>query len=213
MHHAKRVGFSKKTVRIVQIILLVLLVIAGFSILDARIRPVITTMAQYQCRVVSVLAMNEAIIAELEQRTTLTEPILSVEKDANGNVTSIMVDSSGLNHLKAQMTEAVSNRLLAIKKQDVHIPLGTLLGWQIMAGRGPNIHLQVLPASFVETSMVDQVETAGINQTQYRIFIRFTVQMSAILPGYSTSVTVENEICVAETLIVGQVPQVYSVRK
>ncbi|MEG1407262.1 MAG: sporulation protein YunB, partial [Ruthenibacterium sp.] len=91
--------------------------------------------------------------------------------------------------------------------------LGTLLGWQIMAGRGPNIHLQVLPASFVETSMVDQVETAGINQTQYRIFIRFTVQMSAILPGYSTSVTVENEICVAETLIVGQVPQVYSVRK
>ncbi|MEG1269722.1 MAG: sporulation protein YunB [Ruthenibacterium sp.] len=213
MHHAKRVGFSKKTVRIVQIILLVLLVIAGFSILDARIRPVITTMAQYQCRVVSVLAMNEAIIAELEQRTTLTEPILSVEKDANGNVTSIMVDSSVLNHLKAQMTEAVSNRLLAIKKQDVHIPLGTLLGWQIMAGRGPNIHLQVLPASFVETSMVDQVETAGINQTQYRIFIRFTVQMSAILPGYSTSVTVENEICVAETLIVGQVPQVYSVRK
>ncbi|MEG1074378.1 MAG: sporulation protein YunB [Ruthenibacterium sp.] len=213
MHHAKRVGFSKKTVRIVQIILLVLLVIAGFSILDARIRPVITTMAQYQCRVVSVLAMNEAIIAELEQRTTLTEPILSVEKDANGNVTSIMVDSSGLNHLKAQMTEAVSNRLLAIKKQDVHIPLGTLLGWQLMAGRGPNIHLQVLPASFVETSMVDQVETAGINQTQYRIFIRFTVQMSAILPGYSTSVTVENEICVAETLIVGQVPQVYSVRK
>ncbi|MEG1548931.1 MAG: sporulation protein YunB [Ruthenibacterium sp.] len=213
MHHAKRVGFSKKTVRIVQIILLVLLVIAGFSILDARIRPVITTMAQYQCRVVSVLAMNEAIIAELEQQTTLTEPILSVEKDANGNVTSIMVDSSGLNHLKAQMTEAVSNRLLAIKKQDVHIPLGTLLGWQIMAGRGPNIHLQVLPASFVETSMVDEVETAGINQTQYRIFIRFTVQMSAILPGYSTSVTVENEICVAETLIVGQVPQVYSVRK
>ncbi|MEF9968951.1 MAG: sporulation protein YunB [Ruthenibacterium sp.] len=213
MHHAKRVGFSKKTVRIVQIILLVLLVIAGFSILDARIRPVITTMAQYQCRVVSVLAMNEAIIAELEQQTTLTEPILSVEKDANGNVTSIMVDSSGLNHLKAQMTEAVSNRLLAIKKQDVHIPLGTLLGWQLMAGRGPNIHLQVLPASFVETSMVDQVETAGINQTQYRIFIRFTVQMSAILPGYSTSVTVENEICVAETLIVGQVPQVYSVRK
>ncbi|MEG1640626.1 MAG: sporulation protein YunB [Ruthenibacterium sp.] len=213
MHHAKRVGFSKKTVRIVQIILLVLLVIAGFSILDARIRPVITTMAQYQCRVVSVLAMNEAIIAELEQQTTLTEPILSVEKDANGNVTSIMVDSSGLNHLKAQMTEAVSNRLLAIKKQDVHIPLGTLLGWQLMAGRGPNIHLQVLPASFVETSMVDEVETAGINQTQYRIFIRFTVQMSAILPGYSTSVTVENEICVAETLIVGQVPQVYSVRK
>ncbi|MEG0911176.1 MAG: sporulation protein YunB [Ruthenibacterium sp.] len=213
MRAAKRVGFNRKTVQMVKIALVFALLVTGFSVLDARLRPVITTMAQYQCRVVSVLAMNEAIIEELEQQTALSEQLLLVGKDANGHVTSIMVDSAGLNHLKAQLTEAVSNRLLAIKKQDVHIPLGTLLGWQLMAGRGPDIHLQVLPASFVETTMVDKIETAGINQTQYRIFIKFTVRMSAILPGYSTSVTVENEVCVAETLVVGQVPQVYSTRK
>lgn len=213
MRAAKRVGLSKKSVLAVKIVLVALLLVGGLSILDARLRPVITTMAQYQCRVVSVLAMNEAIIEELEEQTDLSAQLLLVEKDAKGNVTSITVDSAGLNHLKARLTEAVSNRLLAVKKQDVHIPLGTLLGWQLMAGRGPNIHLQVLPASFVETATVDKIETAGINQTQYRIFIQFTVKMSAMLPGYSTSVTVENEVCVAETLVVGQVPQVYSVRK
>ena len=79
-----------------------------------------------------------------------------------------------------------------------------------MAGRGPDIPLQVVPASFVESTIVDSLETAGINQTQHRIFIRFTVEMSAILPGYSTEVIVENEVCVAQTLIVGKVPQVYA---
>ena len=115
-----------------------------------------------------------------------------------------------VNRLKTRLTNAVANRLLSVPKQDVSIPLGTLLGWQIMAGRGPDIPLQVVPASFVESTIVDSLETAGINQTQHRIFIRFTVEMSAILPGYSTEVIVENEVCVAQTLIVGKVPQVYA---
>ena len=62
----------------------------------------------------------------------------------------------------------------------------------------------------MESEIVDSLETAGINQTQHRIFIKFQVEMSAILPGYSTNVTVENQVCVAQTLIVGEVPQFYA---
>ena len=85
-----------------------------------------------------------------------------------------------------------------------------MLGWQLLAGRGPDIHLQIVPASFVESEVVDTLESAGINQTQHRVCIRFTVEMSAILPGYSTSVDVTDEVCVAQTLIVGQVPEFYA---
>ena len=56
----------------------------------------------------------------------------------------------------------------------------------------------------------DSFVSAGINQTQHRVCIRFTVEMSAILPGYSTSVDVTDEVCVAQTLIVGQVPEFYA---
>ena len=115
-----------------------------------------------------------------------------------------------MNRMKARLTEAVSNRLMSLENQDVAIPLGTLLGWQLLAGRGPEVHLQIVPASFVESNVVDTLETAGINQTQHRVCIRFTVEMSAILPGYSTSVEVADEVCVAQTLIVGQVPEFYA---
>ena len=185
-------------------------VFAAFVVFDSRLRPVITTMAQYQCRVVSVMAMNEAVMEELDRLPASERPLVNVEKGPDGTVSAIEIDSTEVNRLQARLTEAVTNRLLSIPNQEIGIPLGTLLGWQIMAGRGPEVPLHVVPASFVESTIIDSLETAGINQTQHRIFIRFTVDMSAILPGYTTGVTVENDVCVAQTLIVGDVPQFYA---
>ncbi len=212
MRHFRRptAAESKKRRFFMRLLLLFAAAFSIFSVLDSRLRPVITTMAEYQCRVVSVLAINEAVMEELDRMPAQERQLVTVEKTPEGTVSSIQIDSTEVNRLKTRLTDAVSNRLLSVPKQEIGIPLGTLLGWQVMAGRGPDIPLQVVPASFVESTIVDSLETAGINQTQHRIFIRFTVDMSAILPGYSTGVTVENDVCVAQTLIVGEVPHFYA---
>ena len=189
---------------------LLLAVAALFAAVDSQLRPVVETMAQYQCRVVSVIAINEAVMDELEKMGDAPQRLVRLEKNADGTVSNVELDSVEMNRMKARLTEAVSNRLMSLENQDVAIPLGTLLGWQLLAGRGPVVHLQIVPASFVESNVVDTLETAGINQTQHRVCIRFTVEMSAILPGYSTSVEVADEVCVAQTLIVGQVPEFYA---
>ena len=175
---------------------------ALFAAVDSQLRPVVETMAQYQCRVVSVIAINEAVMDELEKMGDVPHRLVHLEKNVDGTVSNVELDSVEMNRLKARLT--------GLENQDVAIPLGTLLGWQLLAGRGPDIHLQIVPASFVESEVVDTLESAGINQTQHRVCIRFTVEMSAILPGYSTSVDVTDEVCVAQTLIVGQVPEFYA---
>ncbi|MEG2698397.1 MAG: sporulation protein YunB [Ruthenibacterium sp.] len=211
MRRARKKALSKKTVFWMRVMLPACIVLGLFVLLDARLRPVITTMAQYRCRVVSILAMNEAVMEELAISPDMSEQLICVQRGADGAVTSITVNSSGLNEVKSRLTEAVANRLVELEKQVVDIPLGTLLGWQLFAGRGPNVRLQVVPASFVQATTENELVTAGINQTQHRISVHFKVEMSAILPGYSTSVTVENDVCVAETLIVGEVPKYYAV--
>lgn len=210
MHAWRRKKAAARVVRRLRVILLIAALLWGMMLLDAQLRPVITTMAQYQCRVISLLAINEAVMEELTQRSDADDALVLVEKTPDGDVSSVEINSVEVNRLKTQLTDAVAQRLSNVQQQDVHIPLGTLLGWQLLAGRGPEIHLQILPTSYVESSIVDALETAGINQTQHRIFIKFSVEMTAILPGYSTSVTVENQVCVAQTLIVGKVPQYYS---
>ena len=211
MYKRRKKGFRKKTIILLRLGCVVGIGLLFFSMIDSRLRPVISTMAKYQCRVVSVLAMNEAVMEELERYPDIAQNITSMEKSADGTVTSIEVNAAELNRLKARLTAAVSLRLMELENQTISIPIGTLMGWQIFAGRGPDVHLQVVPASFVHTVTNDLMETAGINQTRHRVMIQFSVEMSAILPGYSTNTVVENEVCVSETLIVGKVPQFYAV--
>ena len=185
-------------------------VVLLFTALDKSLRPVITTMSQYQCRVISMLAMNEAVMEVLADSGDVYNTIMITDKADDGSVSAVHINSVEINRFKAKLTDAVSNKLLSIEKQDIAVPLGTLLGWQLLAGRGPDIHLKIVPASYVSSEISNKMSSAGINQTEHSIYIRFSVQMSAILPGYSTSTTVENEMCVAQTLVVGKVPQFFA---
>ena len=70
--------------------------------------------------------------------------------------------------------------------------------------------MRSLPASFVESNITSTLESAGINQTQHKILMDFTVKMSAIIPGYTTSVEVNTQVSIADTLIIGAVPEFYA---
>ncbi len=179
--------------------------------LDHAVRPVVITMAQYQARVSSILAINEAVLQELEDEQIGYEDLVTITRDEKGAVTSVETDAAAINRVKARLTDAVSAHLAALELEEVEVPLGTLLGWQIFAGRGPAIRFQVVPASFVESNITSTLESAGINQTQHKILMEFTVEMSAIIPGYTTSVQVNTQVSIADTLIIGAVPEFYAV--
>lgn len=180
-----------------------------FIALDHEVRPVILTMAGYQVRVSGLLAINEAVLEQMEQYPYKDELVI-LHRDAAGDVTAIETNTAALNKLKAQLTGAVGQKLAQIERSRIEIPLGTLLGWQIFAGKGPEVPFHVVPASSVESSLRSSTDSAGINQIHHQIFITFTVEMSAIIPGYTADVTVENEICIADTLIMGHVPEFYA---
>lgn len=208
--HKTRYVPKKKTIWLIRAFIMFGAVFSAFLLFDHTMRPVIVRMAQYRCRVVSIEAINEAVLAEMEKIDVEKQNLISVEKTPDGSVAAVIVDSAAMNQLKAQLTAAVAERLAQVPKQKIGIPIGTLLGWQVLAGWGPDITMQVVPASYVQSTVVDSLESAGINQTQYRVSLRFTVEMSAILPGYPSAVTVENDVCVAKALIVGKVPQFYA---
>ncbi len=182
----------------------------GFLLFDHAMRPVIVQMAQYRCRVISIAAINEAVLEKMEKLAAEKQALITIEKTPDGSVSAIVVDATSMNRIKAQLTDAVAQRLSQLPKQKIGIPLGTLSGWQVLAGRGPDITMRVVPASYVQSSVVDSLDDVGINQSQYSVSLHFTVEMSAVLPGYPSSITVENEVCIAKVFIVGKVPQFYA---
>ena len=177
--------------------------------LDRQLRPVICTMASSQCRIAATLAINRALEEELERNAPLYEKMYQIQYGPDGAVAAVWTDSAAVNQAKASLTAAVLEQLGQLEQQNIAIPLGTLLGWQLLAGRGPSISFQAIPDSYVNSDVVTTLDTAGINQTELRVFLVLQVEMTAILGGYSAEVYVENQICVAQLLVVGQVPQLY----
>ena len=49
----------------------------------------------------------------------------------------------------------------------------------------------------------------GINQTLHRIFLNIDAQLSVVIPGVDVTVNTETEVLLAESVIVGKVPDTY----
>ena len=98
------VTVSKRRVILFRLFLVFCTAFAVFSVLDNRLRPVITTMAQYQCRVVSVLAMNEAVMEELNEVQDIEQALVEVDKAPDGTVSAIEINSVEVNRLKTRLT-------------------------------------------------------------------------------------------------------------
>jgi hypothetical protein len=61
----------------------------------------------------------------------------------------------------------------------------------------------------VETEFVTSFEEAGINQTRHTVYLRAAVTLRIVAPTGSSSVQVDHQIAIAESVIVGRVPESY----
>ena len=52
-------------------------------------------------------------------------------------------------------------------------------------------------------------ESAGINQTRHRIYLEIKSKMGVVAPFVSKRVEVINEVNIAETVLIGDVPETY----
>ena len=87
-------------------------------------------------------------------------------------------------------------------------PIGTLTGSELLHGRGPEVPLRVTLAGNAAADFESQFESAGINQTKHRITLKIHLQLYTFIPGINRTVDVDTDIPVAETVIVGEVPDI-----
>lgn len=205
MRRKKRRKRSKKVVLTVVLLVMVLL---GY-LMHICFKPVIETVSSNQAHILCTSIINQAVLAELESMPVEYESLVDIIYDAAGNIAAISTRTMELNRVKTRLTETVNAALGQLEQQDVRIPLGTLTGLTLLSGRGPDIKLKMLPSSNVESEFISRFDSAGINQTRHEILIVFTVDVSAILTPYTTQVLVSASMLVAETVIVGSVPQFY----
>lgn len=176
---------------------------------DWNIRPLVEDFALMQTKIIASMAANDAVCQRLDQEKDLCDKLVQIQYDEKGNVCSLQIDTVTAEMLQEDIASAVEEEIAALREKDVAIPLGTVLGIQILNGKGPSIHFSILPASYVQTNLESEFEACGINQIQHRVKMHLTVSVVVFTPGFSKEVEVDSYIVLAETVIVGDVPQWY----
>jgi len=191
-------------------LVVVLLLLAAASILiDFKIRPVIKTMALNNGKIRGVTAIHQAMAQELGDEEARYYDLVNISTDERGNVKSISADVIKLNRLKAAVNDTVQQRLMP-ERNEFSIRLGTLLGNELLQGRGPDVPLKMTMTDYVVSDFASEFTEAGVNQTRHRIMLTISVHITVYLPGYIASDRVETGFCVAETVIVGEIPENYT---
>ena len=89
------------------------------------------------------------------------------------------------------------------------IPLGSLFLPEILSGKGPAIPVKILSIRNSDASFASHFTEAGINQTLQQLTMNVSVDVSILVLGRTDSFTVSSQVVVAETIIVGQVPDTF----
>lgn len=190
--------------------LLALTLLAAALSLLWHLKPVMTSMAMARVsnmvnRIVSA-AVNEAVESgEIDYGN-----FVIFDKDDTGHITALRSNVAEVNRMQGRIADEILLRLSEVSTSELEIPLGTLTGSALLAGRGPSLYVRMQAVGSANAVFRNQFTAAGINQTRHQIFLDVDVYMSILLPGMKTSTKVYNEIAVAETVIVGGVPDTYT---
>lgn len=132
-----------------------------------------------------------------------------IRTDQQGRPVLLRPNTAVLNTLAARITLEVQRALAVLPEVQVTVPLGQVLGSQIIGTWGPKVPVRLLPVGTVEGKIVDVFDAAGINQTRHRIIIRLTSEVKVVVPLVAASTRLRTEIPLAEAVIMGEVPEVY----
>ncbi len=114
-----------------------------------------------------------------------------------------------MNRLASEVALTVQDKIQDIRTSSVEVPLGTVFGSQLLAQYGPKLDIGVTPIGMVNVDFKTEFEHSGINQTRHKIYLVIKTQVKIIVPFSSNTTTVETSVPIAETIIVGKVPQNY----
>lgn len=176
---------------------------------DGALRPAVTTLASVQAENEITGIINNAVTATLADQGVAYADLVTVERDESGKVSLLTVDSVKLNSLRTEILEQVLEQVEGLDAQELGVPLGSLTGFATASDWGPVLPVGVLTAAVPRAEFSNQFTAQGINQTLHQIMLDVTVELTLLIPGGRTETSVTAQVCVAETLLVGEVPETY----
>lgn len=202
----KRKKYSNK-VNIIIFIICVIIPILVFQLITRGVEPTLTAICELEAQNIAVIASNKAIqnIIDGVEYTDL----VTLEKDEVGKILALKANVLEMSKMATQISSEMQEIYNKMDSDYIKIPLGNFSGNALLSGLGPNVIVKIIPYGMVATDFKSEFVSTGINQVRHRIYLEITTQVSIVAPLITKNIPVVNNINVAETVLVGDVPDTF----
>lgn len=188
------------------ICILLALFLTGLALFRSRHTETIVGLARTQVINATSDLINDAIDEQIEAGNIQYDRIVYFEKDLEGRITALKTNMSEVNRLKTAILNRINDEILAMDTSELGIPLGDLFLPELLSDTGPEIPIHILSIRNSDASFGSNFTQAGINQTLHQLTMEIYVDVAILVFGKTESFSVSSQVVVAETVIVGTVP-------
>lgn len=204
----KFLGVCKIKLKI-KIIVIVIILLTAINVFlyqfNEIISPQIVTFSSARVKERTTNIINRCILEEFNKNFHYDD-VVKIEKDNEGNITMIKADTLEMNRIACEFAINTQNQLRKEKETEIKIPVGYFFKNNLIANYGPKVSVKAEPVGNVETEYSSEFESQGINQTRHKIYIIVKTNVQIMFPMNTCEITVRSEMPIAETIIIGKIP-------
>lgn len=189
---------------------LLLAISVGLGYIYYKMNPVIMRYAESVAETIMLTSANRAIVNILGEDNICYGDIVTLNTNGEGAVTSVETDVYKTNYFKSSISNEIAKIISAEERYDVGIPIGSFLLNTYTSGLGPDVVFKMQMTSTAFADFEHIFRSAGINQVLHSIYVNIRVTGSILVAGYRKSINVSTKAMVAETIIVGAVPEAFT---
>lgn len=189
----------------------VILFIISLIRLEKAVRPTAELQAQQIARNSTNRIISETVSQYIAENECSYSNFSAILYDSSGRVASVEALTQNINRVQSELSAEINKQLINSRKASAEIPLGNLSGSYLLTGKGPKVKVKVCPIGTAVVKLKGSFDSAGINQTQHRIYAEISADISSSTAIYNFETEAEFEYLIAETIIVGDVPD-YTVK-
>lgn len=203
----RRYGYRRNSL-VFRIICFILITAISFFLLDAKLRPAVYELAAIEAKSAAELTVSKAVEKALTENDISYYDIVSVNYSDDNRITGITTDIVKMNLFKSEISKAVDKAFDKNEFSNVTVPFGAASGITLLSGMGPDIRIKLFMSGATTSDFENVFVSAGVNQTQHSVMLNLNTTVISVLSGRRITFDVETSFCVAQTIIVGSVPNV-----
>lgn len=207
MRRRKHYKISRRAAFGTAILMIVLALIAAAVIkIDKAVKPVAIMQAEHYARLSTEKVISRTVADYLESSRFTYGDFVAVLYDENGKAVSVEAIPYNINKAQSELTMLINNNFDKSRQTYTEIPVGSLTDSYMLAGKGPKIRVRICPSGNASVKLRSTFSSAGINQTCHRISAVVTAQTESSIPLYSFDTEMTFEFLLAESILIGNVP-------